>query len=78
MRKTTRTFLLSKDKSLVGVEVKTEDDKFIIPVVNVTKSDSRRKFGEKIIKSSNATKGSKYLKPSFSEWGKSYQISHKK
>lgn len=47
-------------------------------VIDATKSDKHREAVEKVIKTNNAKKGSKYLKPSFASAGLSYQTSHKR
>lgn len=46
-------------------------------VIDATKSDRHREAVEKVIKINNGRNGSKFLKPSFSGNGLSYQASHK-
>jgi hypothetical protein len=60
-----------------GIQVNTKDDLFVIPVVDVRDGEERRGQADNILYASNATKGSKYLRPSFAGWGGCYQNSHK-
>lgn len=46
-------------------------------LIDARKSPKHREVVDKIIKIENARKGSKYMKPSFSGNGLSYQVSHK-
>lgn len=75
---TKKTYLLDSEKLLVGIGIETNKDKFIIPVVDVRRSEDKRRIANKINKASNAHRGSKYMKPSFAQHGLSYQTSHKK
>ena len=47
-------------------------------VIDARKSPRHREVVEKVIKNENARKGSKFMKPSFSGNGLSYQVSHKR
>lgn len=63
--------------TLVGIQVETEEDKFVIPVVDVRISPEARKKAESIIKNNRAEQGSKFFRPSFSVLGRSYNVSQK-
>ena len=82
MRKTKVTHLTKEYqegvKTLVGIKVETEDDKFVIPVVDVRVNEDHRRMAEQITKSSNGHKGSKFMKQSYSLLGRSYNVSQKK
>lgn len=81
MRKTKVSHLTQEyipgEKTLVGIRVETEDDKFTIPVVDVRTSPKHRDRVEEIIKQVNTTKGSKFFNASYSFMGYSYNISKK-
>lgn len=65
---------MNKDGQQVGIRVKTDKETFDIPVADVRYSDESRKEVEAINKAANQ---SKYMKPTFSLWGYSYQSSMK-
>lgn len=52
-----------------------EDDKFIIPVIDVRDGKRERAIIANMTKQNNR---SKYMQPSFSAMGRSYQVSHKR
>lgn len=54
------------------------EDEFIVPVLYSTRSDSERAIVNNQIRLNNKNKGSKFMKPSFSVMGHSYQESYKK
>ena len=58
-----------------NINVETEKEMFVIPVVDVRDGDTARKVAEAAIKASNS---SRFMKPTFSSVGGSYQTSHKK
>ena len=68
----TRKNILDKDKNIIGIEVTTDSKKFVIPVADVRVNRER---AESIIKAQNS---SKFLKPSYSWKGYSYNTSMKK
>lgn len=53
-----------------------ETDRFSVPFVHAGDGESERGYCDTSIKTSR--NGSKYMKPSFSVIGKSYQVSQKK
>lgn len=71
------TLLKDKNGNHVGYRVRVKDGSFDIPVL-----DSRNpKHIERIAKTTkevNANRGSKFMKPSYSGWGFSYNVSRKK
>lgn len=67
--------LKKENKFSYGIKVETEKDAFVIPVVDVRDGEDARRKAENIIKSQN--KG-KFMQPSFSVMGYSYQVSRKK
>lgn len=79
MKKTVVTHLTKEYeqgiKTLVGIKVQTEEDTFVIPVVDVRHDRGKAEF---ILKSSRAQQGSRFMKPSYSLTGFSYQVSRKK
>lgn len=76
MKRTTVSHLVNQDtKTVVGIKVKTSDDEFVIPVVSVL---SDRITANNMIKQSKVNRGSKFLHPSYSVMGRSYQVSYKK
>lgn len=68
---TKRTLLKDANDNLVGIRVETRKDTFTIPVADVRVNRER---AEKILKAQNK---SKYMKPTYSLMGYSYQSSSK-
>ena len=58
-----------------GVKVETDKESFVVPIVDVTKN---RVKANAILKADTINKGSRFLKPSYSVLGRSYQVSQKK
>lgn len=80
MRKTKVSNLVvgeGEEKRVVGIKVETHDDEFTIPVVDVRVSPEQRKRAERILKASRTQTGSKFMKPSYSMMGYSYNVSRK-
>lgn len=77
MKKTKVSRLTVEGKYSHRIQVETHMDKFTIPVVDVRDGEKERKAAKAIIKSSNISKGSKYITPSFSLLGYSYNHSMK-
>ncbi len=82
MRKTKVTHLFQEytegNKTLVGIKVEKEDETFVVPVIDVRTSDNYRKAVQQFVKEGNATRGSRFMRPSYSVLGYSYNGSHKK
>lgn len=74
MKKTIVSHLKNKDDQLIGIHVKTEEEKFTIPVADVRRN---RKQVDAIIKASNIQRGSRFFKESYSGMGYSYNRSQK-
>lgn len=70
--KTVVTNLKNSDDQLVGIHVKTHEDEFTVPVVDVRRSEDQRRKAKRIMKESNRAKGSKFIRPSYSWYGYSY------
>jgi hypothetical protein len=66
--------LINKNKQLVGYKIETDKDSFIIPVVDVRRNEDQRRIAERMVKNNNR---SKFMHPSFSQIGLSYQVSRK-
>ena len=66
--------LKQEGKASYGIKVETEKETFVIPVVDVRDGDEARNQGERILKAANQ---SRFMRPSFSEMGRSYQVSRK-
>lgn len=75
MKNTVVSHLRNEKDELVGIKVKTYDDEFTIPVLDVRRSEGERRVVNNMIKQTNR---SKYLQPSFGSGGGSYQVSRKK
>lgn len=60
---------IAKDKD--GTEIK-------VPVIDMRESEQHRKIGESFLKLDRINRGSKFLRPTFSVVGRSYQVSQKK
>lgn len=83
MKKSIVKMLVSKDDTkrshqlqVIKMDGNVESDRFNIPVVDVRDGEAERGYVNTSIKA--ASKPSKYMLPSFSVIGKSYQTSHKK
>jgi hypothetical protein len=72
MKKTEVSHLKDKDDNLVGIKVKTEEETFTVPVVDVRLSENKRNAAKAIIKAANIQRGSKHMKTSYSLWGYKY------
>ena len=70
-------FLRNEDKASYGIKVTTEDDVFVIPVLNVIDGQPIRDRINHMAKNNNIRKGSKFMQPSYSVGGNSYQVSKK-
>jgi len=55
-----------------------EGETIKVPVIDLTESEQHRKLGEHFLKADRINRGSKFMKPTFSVSGKSYQVSQKK
>lgn len=80
MKTSKTTNLLNSNNEIIGMRVQkfnngVLDDQFDIPVLDVRRSEEERRRVGRILKSSS--KGSLYMKPSFSVMGRSYQTSYK-
>lgn len=76
--KQTKIFnLLDKQNDLVGVRAETYKEEFVIPVVDVRKSDKHRERAARMQKAVNIKNGSKFFKPTYSGMGYSYNTSMK-
>lgn len=65
--------LMNKQNKVVAVEaVSKEDGRFLIHWVDVRMGEDARRKVNSIIKNSNATKGSLFIKKSFSLFGRAY------
>lgn len=65
-------------KTLVGYKVtKHEEKPFIIPVVDVRRGEKIRMIADYMQKIANIQKGSKFIKPSYSVLGFSYNAGRK-
>ena len=63
----------------VGVKVTSKQDgDFTVPVVDARRSENQRAIASEIKRQNNFSKGSRFMHPSYSVIGKSYQVSHKK
>ena len=72
---TKRFNLVNKNtKEIVGIRVETDKGFFTIPIVDVRRSDDQRRKAERMNKGTK----SKFMSPSFSGNGLSYQVSHKR
>jgi hypothetical protein len=70
--------LLNKENVLVGYKIISQKDgEFTIPVLDNRNPKHQQRIA-KTFKKINSAKGSKYIKPSFSGWGFSYNVSRKK
>ena len=77
MKKTTVKNLTRNDE-LVGIQVTNiKDETFTIPVIDVRRSEKERRYAKSMIKSVNVKTGSRYLNPSYSVMGYSYNKSMK-
>lgn len=72
MNKTKINHLLDKNDNLVGIEVETRKETFVVPVVDVRLGDSKRRKANQILKDANIKRGSKFMKQTFSLWGYKY------
>lgn len=70
--------ITKEGKYSYGIQVKTSKEEFVIPVIDVRDGQHERNKVNTIIKNLNFHSGSKYMRPSYSVRGLSYQISHKK
>lgn len=67
-----------KEGEVVGIRVQTEDKgTFVVPVVDVRRGPKNREAAKKMLKQENIQRGSKYIKPSHSIMGYSYNASMK-
>lgn len=66
MNKTIVTHLKNKDQQIVGIRVKTNDDEFDIPIVDVRHSEAKRIKAKAMMKAANAQRGSKFIGTAFS------------
>lgn len=71
---TKTTHLQNKDGEIVGIKVETLKETFTVPVLDVRRN---REIAELVLKGANIAKGSKYIKPSYSWYGYSYNHSMK-
>jgi hypothetical protein len=83
MKYAVRNIIPSKDEKkrshqikIIKMDGQFETDRFIIPFVHAGDGLAERGYVNTSIKASN--KPSKYMQPSFSVIGKSYQVSQKK
>lgn len=66
---------VKKGEEIIGIAVETEKgDKFVIPVVSTARNESAVK---QIEKAANIARGSKFMRPSYSVLGYSYNRSYK-
>jgi hypothetical protein len=76
--KNTEVKHLKRNDELVGIRVtNTKDETFVIPVIDVRRSEKERAYADSMIKANNVQKGSKFMKPSYSWYGPSYNTSMK-
>lgn len=64
--------LKDKDDNTIGVKVVTRKEEFVTPVIDVRISNDKRRRAAAFVKDANTTRGSKFLKPSYSLWGYKY------
>ena len=62
-----------EDKMIIGIQVETDKDSFVIPVIDVRASEDARRIANQMGKQV----GSKFMKESFSVLGYSYNVSRK-
>lgn len=74
---TTVEFLKNEDKASYGIKVTTKEDVFVIPVLSVRDGQPTRDRINYMAKNNNIRKGSKFMQPSYSVGGNSYQVSQK-
>lgn len=74
----TKISVLKREGKLsYGIKVETDKGSFVIPVIDVRDGESERGFVANTIKQSNVQNGSRFLRPSYSVRGLSYQNSYK-
>jgi hypothetical protein len=75
----TKVEILQNDnQASYGIKVTTEKDVFVVPVLNVKDGQPTRDRINYMTKNNNIRKGSKFMQPSYSVGGNSYQASQKK
>jgi hypothetical protein len=72
--KATKLIKKAGDKNIIGIRVETINETFVVPIIDATLSEDNRR---RVAAMEKAMEKSKFMQPSFSGMGYSYNRSYK-